>query len=93
MTVNNKEQSFLAKYKKELLIGIITVISITFIAQNSAPVDFWLVFFKVNASLIFLLVLFFLLGASLVWVKYYYTLKEKDKKIKELEEQLKKHQL
>ncbi len=92
MTEIKKEKSFLAKYKKELLIGIIAVISITFVAQNSAPVDFWLVFFKINASLIFLLVLFFLLGASLVWVRYYYTIQEKNQKIKELEEKLKNYQ-
>jgi uncharacterized integral membrane protein len=91
MTNSDKQESFFVKYKKELLIGFIAVLSITFIAQNSAPVDFWLVFFKINASLIFLLVLFFLLGASLVWVKYYFTLKEKNKKIKELEEELKNY--
>ncbi|MBX7095577.1 MAG: LapA family protein [Flavobacteriales bacterium] len=84
-----KEQSFVVKYKKELLIGLIAVLMLTFIVRNSHQVDFYLVFFKVKISVIFLIALFYALGMITVWLRFHFLNKDKDKKFKQMEERLK----
>ncbi|MFZ5552059.1 MAG: lipopolysaccharide assembly protein LapA domain-containing protein [Bacteroidota bacterium] len=85
-----KEESFYQKYKKEIFIGTIALLTLVFIVQNSEQIPFQVVFFTINISIIFLITFFFAMGALTVWIKYYFTLKEKNKKIKQLEEELKK---
>jgi uncharacterized integral membrane protein len=87
--MSQKEQSFFAKNKKEILISLIALLMLIFIIQNSAPIEFKVLFFKFPVSLIFLIALFYGMGMLTVWIKFYFVVKEKDKKIKELEERLK----
>ena len=85
---NEKEENFIIKYKKELLIGFIAVLMLIFIVQNSDEIEFQMLFIRLKISLIFLITLFFGLGMLTVWIRYYFITKEKNKKIKELEEKL-----
>jgi len=90
MAQKEKEENFLLKYKKEIFYGIIAIITLLFIVWNSKPQKFSLVFFSIDISPIFLITFFFGMGALTVWIKYHFLMKEKDKKIKQLEEDLKK---
>ena len=84
-----KEQSFLAKHKKEVFIVLIAILMLIFIIQNSGSISFRILFFEFPVSLIFLIGLFYGLGMLTVWIRYYSVVREKDKRIKELEDQLK----
>lgn len=90
MSQQQQEESFIIKYKKELGIGLIAVLMLLFIVWNAKPVEFSLVFFTIQISKIFLIALFFVLGMITVWIRFRASNKEKDKRIKELEEKLKK---
>jgi uncharacterized integral membrane protein len=80
-----KEESFLSKYKKELIIGIIALILLIFIVQNSGEVNFNVVVTSFNVSLIVLILFFFALGMLTAGVFGHFRRKELKKKIKELE--------
>lgn len=87
-----KEESFIVKYKKELLIGLIAVLMLIFIVQNSQQIEFGLIFFRVKISVIFLIALFYGLGLLTMWIRFHYSNKAKEKRYKEMEELLKKNQ-
>lgn len=84
-----KEEVFIVKYKKEILIGLIAFLMMVFIVQNSAKIPFYILWIKIEISTIFLITLFFGMGLLTMYIRYYYILKEKNKKIKELEKQIK----
>lgn len=90
MAGKENEENFLLKYKKEIFYGIIGIITLLFIVWNSKPQKFSLVFFSIDISPIFLVTFFFAMGALTVWIKYHFLMKEKNKKIKQLEDELKK---
>lgn len=85
-----KEESFIVKYRKEILIVLIAILMLVFIVRNSHQIEFYLIFFPVKISVIFLIALFFGLGMLTVWIRYHFSNKEKDKRYKEMEERLKK---
>lgn len=90
MAEKEKEESFYKKYKKEIFIGAIALLTLIFIVQNSEQIKFQMIFFSIDISIIFLITFFFAMGALSVWIKYHFTVKEKNKKIKQLEDELKK---
>ncbi len=85
-----QEQSFLVRYRKEIIIAIIAVLMLVFIVQNSDKTRFHLVFYTFEVSLIFLIAFFFAMGALTIWVRYYFLKKEKDRQIEQLEARIKK---
>lgn len=84
-----KEESFLIKYRKEILIGIIAILMLVFIVQNSEEIEFQMIFVRLNISLIFLIALFFALGMLTMWIRFHAVVKDKNKIITDLEKRLK----
>lgn len=79
-----KEESFIIKYKKEILGGLITLLAFTFIFLNYQQVDFWF-FGTMRVRLIILLVAFYGLGFLTHYIFSYFKKKELKNKVKELE--------
>ena len=86
---DQKEENFILKYKKEILIGIIAFLMLVFIIQNAEEIEFQILFIRMRISLIFLIALFYGLGLLTMFIRYHFVLKEKNKKIKELEKKVK----
>lgn len=86
---DKKEESFILKYKKEILIGFIAFLMLVFIVQNAEEIQFQIIFIDMKISLIFLITLFYGMGLLTMFIRYHSVLKEKNKKIKELEKQVK----
>jgi uncharacterized integral membrane protein len=84
-----KEESFIVKYRKEIIIAVIALLMLLFIVFNSEKIDFSLVFFSISISKIFLIALFFALGMLTIWVRNYSLNKEKNNRIKDLEAKVK----
>ena len=85
----SKEESFIVKYRKEIVIAVIALLMLLFIIFNAEKIEFSLVFFSISISKIFLIALFFALGMLTVWVRNYSLNKEKNNRIKDLEAKLK----
>lgn len=85
ITEQKQEPSFWSKYKKEIIIGVIALILLVFIVQNSGEVPFRVIFVTFNVSLIILILFFFALGILTAGVYGHFRRKELKKKIKELE--------
>lgn len=85
----NRAVAFINTYRKEILVGLILLIAILFLVKNADEVEFDLVFFKIDAPLVFLLLLFGGIGAGIVAL--YWRMSQKDLKyrIRELEAKLK----
>lgn len=87
MTMSNKEESFLSKanrYRKEILVGILIIILLIFMIQNSHDVDFNLVFTDMDVPLIVLILGFAGLGAAIVGVYWLLANRDKKRTIKDL---------
>lgn len=83
-TEQQKEESFIIKYKKEIIGGLITILAFTFIFLNYQPVDFWF-FGTMKIRLIILLFAFYGLGFLTHYVFSYFKKKELKNRVKELE--------
>ncbi len=85
--MSNKEESFLSKanrYRKEIFVGILIIILLIFMIQNSHDVDFNLVFTDMDVPLIVLILGFAALGAAIVGVYWILSNRDKKRTIKDL---------
>lgn len=80
-----KEASFWSQYKKEIIIGVIGLLLLIFIVQNSHEVEFNMIFTSSKISLIVLILFFFALGMLTAGIYGHFKRKELKKKIKELQ--------
>lgn len=86
-----QEESFLSKmnkYRKEIITGLLIILLIVFMVQNSHDVDFYLVFTDMHVPLIVLILAFAALGASIVGVYWMMSSRDKKRTIKEMGSQI-----
>ena len=75
-------------YRKEILVAIIVILVVVFLYQNSKPVDFKLIFWKLEVPLIILVFSFFVIGVLTMWIYNFSKSSEKKKEIKNLKSEL-----
>jgi putative membrane protein len=85
---DNNTLKFIKQYRKEILIGILMLLVIIFLVQNSDDVEFSLVFWKMDVPLILLLVIWLLIGAVITGVYFFVSNKEMRKEIKRLKKEV-----
>ncbi len=84
-TETQKEETFIIKYKKEILGGLIALLSIVFVLMNSQNTVFWFFGLKTEQPLVIFLVVFYALGFLTHFIISYFNKKELKNKVKELE--------
>lgn len=82
---NLKEESFIIKYKKELLGGLLVLIAIIFFFKNDQETTFWYILGTAKAPLVVFIVMFYALGFITHYIISYFAKKELKNKIKDLE--------
>ncbi len=82
---NQKEESFIVKYKKELLGGLLVLVAVIFFFQNNQETKFWYIFGTATAPLVVFIVMFYALGFATHYIISYFAKKEMKNKIKDLE--------
>lgn len=93
MATSKKDQNFLGwlrRNRKEVVVGMLILLAIVFLVKNSDPVEFDLIFWKVEAPLIVLLLLFALLGAGIVGIYWVLSNREKKHLIRALKREVEK---
>lgn len=83
---NQKEESFLVKYKKEIFGGILVLIAVIFFFKNDEQATFWYFIGTAKAPLVVFLVLFYAFGFLTHFIISYFAKKDMKKQIKDLEQ-------
>lgn len=80
-----KEESFLIKYKKEILGGLLVLFAVIFFFKNDEEATFWYFIGSAKAPLVVFILIFYAMGFLTHYIISYFAKKELKTKIKELE--------
>lgn len=80
-----KEESFLIKYKKEILGGLLVLFAVIFFFKNDEETTFWYFVGSAKAPLVVFILIFYAMGFLTHYIISYFAKKELKAKIKELE--------